>query len=332
MTGAEEGASLEPAVEGAARLHAKDVTVRFGSVIALNGFTASIPEGVVGLLGPNGAGKSTFIKASLGLVQLDGGAITVGGLDSQTQSLRIRDDIGYMPEHDCLVPTMSAVELVSYMGQVSGMTSRDAMQRTHEVLDFVGIGEERYRLVKSYSTGMKQKVKLAQAIVHDPSLLFLDEPTSGMDPNGREEMLGLVTKIGASDKTIIVSSHILQEVERVCEHAIIISEGRLVRAGGMGALMAGEEGLQSLTVRGSAENLAIFMKGLEGACQIEKRTDEGVGQITLLVRGCGDGRRLFTLAAEHQIQVRSYMPDRLSLEDVFLQAFQGGEARGHQPD
>lgn len=322
---------MRSVADGAARLQAKDVTVRFGPVIALNAFTASIPEGVIGLLGPNGAGKSTFIKASLGLLPLDGGVITVGDLDSQTQSLRIRDDIGYMPEHDCLIPTMSAVELVSYMGQVSGMTSRDAMQRTHEVLDFVGIGEERYRLVKSYSTGMKQKVKLAQAIVHDPSLLFLDEPTSGMDPNGREEMLGLVTKIGASDKTIIVSSHILQEVERVCEYALIISEGRLVRDGRMGALMAGEEGLQNLTVRGSAENLTKFVKELENACQIANRTDEGVGQVTLLVRGCGDGRRLFALAAEHAVQVRNYMPDKLSLEDVFLQAFQGGETGGHQP-
>ncbi len=324
MTEVGRGGS-EPA---ARRLSAKDVTVRFGPVVALDGFTVDIPEGVIGLLGPNGAGKSTFIKASLGLVPLDRGSISVGGLDSQTQSLRIRDDIGYMPEHDCLLPSMSSVELVSYMGQVSGMDQRDAMQRCHEVLDFVGIGEERYRLVRSYSTGMKQKVKLAQAIVHDPALLFLDEPTSGMDPNGREEMLDLVRRIGATGKTIIVSSHILQEVERVCGHAVIISEGRLVREGKMGSLMAGEEGLQNLTVRGDARALDAFSRALGAACSISRRTDEGVGQTSFSVRGCGDGRRIFALAREHGVQVRSYTPDRMSLEDVFLQAFQGGGAGG----
>ena len=324
MTEVGRGGS-EPA---ARRLSAKDVTVRFGPVVALDGFTVDIPEGVIGLLGPNGAGKSTFIKAALGLVPLDRGSISVGGLDSQTQSLRIRDDIGYMPEHDCLIPSMSSVELVSYMGQVSGMGQREAMQRCHEVLDFVGIGEERYRLVRSYSTGMKQKVKLAQAIVHDPALLFLDEPTSGMDPNGREEMLDLVRRIGATGKTIIVSSHILQEVERVCGHAVIISEGRLVREGKMGALMAGEEGLQNLTVRGDAKALDAFSRALGAACSISKRTDEGVGQTSFSVRDCGDGRRIFALAREHGVQVRSYTPDRMSLEDVFLQAFQGGGAGG----
>lgn len=310
------------------RISAKDVTVRFGPVVALNGFTAEIPGGVVGLLGPNGAGKSTFIKASLGLVPLDRGSISVGGLDSQSQSLRIRDDVGYMPEHDCLIPSMSSVELVSYMGQISGMGHRDAMQRCHEVLDFVGIAEERYRLVKSYSTGMKQKVKLAQAIVHDPPLLFLDEPTSGMDPTGREEMLDLVRRIGETGKTIIVSSHILQEVERVCGHAVIISDGRLVRGGRMGALMAGEEGLQNITVRGDAKAVGAFARALGAVCTIVRKTDEGTSQVAFSVRGCGDGRRIFGLAREHGIQVRSYTPDRMSLEDVFLQAFQGGGRGG----
>jgi ABC-2 type transport system ATP-binding protein len=309
-------------------LSARDVTVRFGAIVALNGFTAGVPSGLIGLLGPNGAGKSTFIKASLGLVPLSNGAISVGGLDSQTQSLQIRDNVGYMPEHDCLIPSMSAVELVSYLGQISGMGPKDAMQRGHEVLDFVGISEERYRLIKSYSTGMKQKVKLAQAIVHDPGLLFLDEPTSGMDPTGREEMLDLVRRIGATGKTVIVSSHILQEVERVCEHAIIISDGRLVREGKMGALMAGEEGLQSITVRGDEKHLEQFMHAIRGICEILKRTDEGRGQVVLSARGCGDGSNIFSLAKAHGVQIRSYTPDRLSLEDVFLQAFRGGGSGG----
>ncbi len=329
MSGVKEEGDPEKPPEAQVRLSAKDVTVRFGPVVALNGFTANIPEGVIGLLGPNGAGKSTLIKASLGLVMIHRGAISVGGLDSQTQSLRIRDDIGYMPEHDCLLPSMSSVELVSYMGQVSGMEGKDAMQRTHEVLDFVGIGEERYRLIKSYSTGMKQKVKLAQAIVHDPALLFLDEPTSGMDPNGREEMLDLVRRIGEAKKTIIVSSHILQEVERVCEHAIIISEGRLVRDGKMGTLMAGEEGIQNITVRGDAKALEGFSRALGTAFEVVRKADEGVGQMSLSVRLSGDGKKVFTMAREHGVQVRSYVPDKMSLEDVYLQAFRGGGSGGN---
>jgi len=311
------------------RVSAKGVTVKFGPVTALDGFTADIPSGVVGLLGPNGAGKSTFIKASLGLLTLDKGSITVGGLDSQKQSLLIRDNIGYMPEHDCLIPSVNAVELVSHLGMISGMTSLDAMQRSHEILDFVGIGEERYRLVKSYSTGMKQKAKLAQAIVHDPRLLFLDEPTSGMDPRGREELLGLIKKMASSEKTIIVSSHILQEVEQVCGHAFIIDSGRLVRSGDMKSLLAGEEGVRSVTVRGNAEALSKYVRALEKICQVIDRKEVSLEQVTILVRGCEDGRKMFKLASENKVQVRSYQPERLDLEEVFLRAFRGGGRDGH---
>jgi len=308
---------------------ASDVTVRFGSVTALDGFSADIPRGIVGLLGPNGAGKSTFIKASLGLLVLNRGTITVGGLNSQTQSLRIRDFVGYMPEHDCLIPSVSAVELVSYMGKISGMVHRDAMQRGHEMLDFVGIGEERYRPIKSYSTGMKQKVKLAQAMVHDPKLMFLDEPTSGMDPQGREEMLSLVTKMASSEKTIVVSSHILQEVERVCDYAVIIDGGKLVRSGDMKSLLAGEEGVRSITARGNSETLSRYVKALEQVCQIVEKRDEAGEQVTVLIRGCDDGKKVFKLAAETGVQVRSFHPERLDLEEVFLRAFRGGGRDGH---
>ena len=308
---------------------ARDVAVSFGSVTALNGFTADIPRGIVGLLGPNGAGKSTFIKASLGLLVPDRGTISVGGMDSQAQSLQIRDIVGYMPESDCLIPSVNAVDLVSYMGMISGMTFRDAMQRSHEMLDFVGIGEERYRPINSYSTGMKQKVKLAQAIVHDPKLLLLDEPTSGMDPQGREEMLSLVKKMATSEKTIIVSSHILQEVERVCDYAVIIDSGKLIRSGAMKNLLAGEEGVRSLTIRGNLTSLSQYVRALEQECQIVEKRDEGGEQITVLIRGCDDGRRVFKLAVENGVQVRSFHPERLDLEEVFLRAFRGGGRDGH---
>ncbi|UCE92075.1 MAG: ABC transporter ATP-binding protein [Methanobacteriota archaeon] len=310
-------------------LSAKNVTVRFGEVTALDHFTANVPRGTVGLLGPNGAGKSTFIKASLGLLELDDGSIRVGSLDSRHQSLAIRDEVGYMPEHDCLLQSMNAVELVAYLAQISGMGRRDSMQRSHEVLDFVGIDEERYRLIKSYSTGMKQKVKLAQAIVHDPSLLFLDEPTSGMDPQGREEMLDLVRRIGSSEKTVIVSSHILQEVERVCDYVVIISSGKLIRAGETLALVAGEEGVHSLTIRGDSKAIADYVGALGELCEVLRKTGEGDRQTTLLLRGCGDGRAIFRLAAEGGVQVRSYRPETLDLEEVFLRAFKRGESNGN---
>lgn len=310
-------------------ISARDVTVSFGPVTALDGFSADIPRGVVGLLGPNGAGKSTFIKASLGLLLLNRGTISVGGLDSRAQSLQIRDFVGYMPEHDCLIPSVNAVELVSYLGMISGMVSRDAMQRSHEMLDFVGIGEERYRPIKSYSTGMKQKVKLAQAIVHDPKLMFLDEPTSGMDPQGREEMLSLVKKMASSERTIIVSSHILEDVEQICDNAVIIDNGKLVRTGEMKTLLAGEQGVQSLTARGSIPALSRYVRALEQACHIVDRKDEAGEQVTLLVRGCEDGKKVFRLAAENGVQVRSFHPERLDLEEVFLRAFRGGGRDGH---
>jgi len=326
-----EVAADKEIVAGSRPIHvsARDVTVSFGPVVALDGFTADIPRGIVGLLGPNGAGKSTFIKASLGLLTLDKGTISVGGLNSQTQSLLIRDSIGYMPEHDCLIPSINAVELVSFLGMISGMSSLDAMQRSHEMLDFVGISEERYRPIKSYSTGMKQKVKLAQAIVHDPKLLFLDEPTSGMDPQGREELLGLVKKMASSEKTIIVSSHILQDVERICDYAVIISNGKLVRSGEMKTLLAGEEGVRSLTVRGSAAALASYVRALEQICQVVDKRDEAGEQITLLIKGCEDGKKFFKLASEHGVQVRSLHPESLDLEEVFLRAFRGGGRDGH---
>jgi ABC-2 type transport system ATP-binding protein len=310
-------------------ISARDVTIKYGQVTALDGFTADIPRGVVGLLGPNGAGKSTLIKASLGLLVLDKGTISVGGLDSQAQSLQIRDFVGYMPEHDCLIPSVNAVELVSYLGMISGMVPRDAMQRSHEMLDFVGIGEERYRPTKSYSTGMKQKVKLAQAIVHDPKLLFLDEPTSGMDPQGREEMLGLVTEMASSEKTVVVSSHILEDVERICDYAVIIDNGKLIRSGEMATLLAGEEGVRSLTARGSSAALARFVRALEKICKVADKEYEPGEQITLMVRGCEDGKKIFRLAAESGVQVRSFRPEKLDLEEVFIRAFRGGGKDGH---
>lgn len=306
------------------RINAQDLTVRFGPIVALNSFSVGVPEGIVGLLGPNGAGKSTFIKAVLGLVETAEGKISIDGLNPRKETTAVRDMVGYLPEHDCLINSMNTVGLVSYMGQISGMSPKDAMQRTHEVLDFVGIGEERYRTISSYSTGMRQKAKLAQAIVHDPNILFLDEPTNGMDPQGREEMLDLIRKIGASGKTILVSSHILQEVERVSEHVIIINNGLLVKEGPIKALMKGEEGLSRVKVRGPEKKIEEFCAEIRKSFEVISIEDEE-GQLSILLRGEKVGKKVFELASLKGIQIRDYGPATLSLEDIFLKAFQGGD-------
>jgi ABC-2 type transport system ATP-binding protein len=259
----------------------------------------------------------------LGLVDAEKGTIRIDGLDPKKDTTAVRDMVGYMPEHDCLINTLNAVELVSYMGQISGMSSNDAKQRTHEVLDFVGTGEERYRLISSYSTGMKQKVKLAQAIVHDPKILFLDEPTNGMDPQGREEMLELIKKIGASGKTILVSSHILQEVEKVGEHVIIINEGALIKEGSIKTLMLGDRDVFKVRVRGPPEGLLGFTKASKELFEVISKEEEE-GQQTIVFRTQGDQSRVFALAAENDIQIRDFGNTSRTLEDIFIEAFKEG--------
>ncbi len=295
----------------------KGITVSYGNILALDNFSADVPSGIVGLLGPNGAGKSTFIKAILGLLVPDKGDIKIAGRDPVTERSAVRDMIGYMPEHDCLMESFAAIDFVSYMGQISGMKKRDAMPRSHEMLDFVGIGEERYRLISSYSTGMKQRVKLAQAIVHDPKILFLDEPTNGMDPLGREEMLDLIRKISDSDKSILVSTHILEDVERVSDHAMIISKGQLITEGNLDNLLAGKENLKFVKVRGEEQAMMNFVKILQDSYDVHSVTQER-GQTTIEFMNPGDGKSIFKLSQQANVQLRAYSPKRAALEDIFI--------------
>jgi ABC-2 type transport system ATP-binding protein len=209
----------------------RELTKRYPGVTALDALSMSIEPGIVGLVGANGAGKSTLLKILLGLVQPTGGSAEVLGFDTRRDGLRIRATVGYMPEHDCLPPDLTATDFVTHMGRMSGLPNSAARERTADVLRHVGLYEERYRQIGTYSTGMKQRVKLAQALVHDPRILFLDEPTNGLDPAGREEMLDLVRRTGTEfGITVIVSSHLLGEIERVCGHLVAIDAGRLLRA------------------------------------------------------------------------------------------------------
>src|SRR5205085_12016340 len=194
-----------------------DVTVAYGANRALRDVSSSFASGAVGLLGPNGAGKSTMIKALLGFLVPERGRMRVLGLDVADAPLDIRARVGYMPESDAHIPGMNAVSFVAYCGELAGLPAVDAMPRAHEVLHYVGLGEARYRNIDTYSTGMKQRIKLAQALVHDPDLLFLDEPTNGMDPKGREEILELIHDLAHNKNvSLILSSHLLPDVEFTC--------------------------------------------------------------------------------------------------------------------
>ena len=209
-------------------IEANNVIKKYGQVTALDDFTVDIPKGKIGILGPNGAGKSTFVKIALGLIEATSGNITVLGENLDKNSIEIRKKIGYMPEHDCIPNKMTGVEFLIEMGLISGLDYQTATQRTHEILGYLRMGEEKYRLIEEYSGGMRQKIKLAQGLVHGPEIMFLDEPTSGLDPNARQEMLETITGLAEiSDTNVLLSTHILQDVETVCDYVIIINNGKL---------------------------------------------------------------------------------------------------------
>ena len=219
-------------------IETKGLTRTFGSVTALSQLSVEMPSGVVGLVGANGAGKSTLIKILLGLLAPTTGTATVLGLDCLKDGLRIRELVGYMPESECLPPDVSATEFLVHMGRMSGLPTDVARERTADTLRHVGLYEERYRPIGGYSTGMKQRVKLAQALVHDPKLVLLDEPTNGLDPAGRDEMLGLIQRISTDfGISVVVTSHLLGELERISDHIVVIEAGVLQRSTSTAAAM-----------------------------------------------------------------------------------------------
>ena len=209
-----------------------DITKTYGKITALRELSVAVPPGAVGLLGPNGAGKTTMIRALLGLISIDSGSGEVLGLDLRSRRLDIRQAVGFVPEDECLFPGVAGVDFVAYAGELCGMSRTNALQRAHEVLNHVDLGEARYRPVESYSAGMKQRLKLASALVHDPRLLILDEPTNGMDPAGRKEMLELARDLAhGKEMSLLFSSHLLPDVEFVCDHVLVLAQGRLVAQG-----------------------------------------------------------------------------------------------------
>src|ERR1700736_1051675 len=272
-----------------------NVTVSYGKRAALREVTTSFAAGAVGLLGPNGAGKSTMIKALLGFIVPERGHLQVLGIDVADRPLEIRARVGYMPESDSHIPGMNAVSFVAYCGELAGLPAVDSMQRAHEVLYYVGLGEARYRNLETYSTGVKQRIKLAQALVHDPDLLFLDEPTNGMDPKGRDEMLELVRDLGRNKGVnLILSSHLLPDVEYTCEQVVVMDKGAIAASGPIDALKQPRGRVYELRVK-TADDLDRFVERLRAAGLECKQTDEDVMRV--FVPGAGGAQQLFALAA-----------------------------------
>jgi ABC-2 type transport system ATP-binding protein len=292
------------------------VSVAYGRQAALRDVSVSFPTGAVGLLGPNGAGKSTMLKSLLGFVSPSSGRMQVLGLDVRTSPLEIRARLGYMPESDAHIPNMNAVSFVAYCGELAGLPRADAMQRAHEVLYYVGLGEARYRNLDTYSTGMKQRIKLAQALVHDPDLLFLDEPTNGMDPRGRDEMLELIRDIARNKGiNLILSSHLLPDVEYTCDYVVVLDKGAVATHGPIAALKGPGGRVFELRVKGEK---APFVGALRDAGIECHNTDDAV--MRLFVPEHIGGQELFQLAARHAIQVRHLRASVPTLEDVFADA------------
>jgi ABC-2 type transport system ATP-binding protein len=298
------------------------VSVTYGRQPALRDVSAVFPPGAVGLLGPNGAGKSTMLRALLGFLSPDAGHMQVLGLDVAKAPLEIRSRLGYMPESDAHIPGMNAVTFVAFCGELAGLPRSDAMQRAHEVLYYVGLGEARYRNLDTYSTGMKQRIKLAQALVHDPDLLFLDEPTNGMDPRGRDEMLDLVRDIAKNKGiNVILSSHLLPDVEHTCDYVVVLDKGTLAAQGPIASLKGHAGRVYELRVKGDKGPFVAALAAAGVECP-----EPGAELMRLFVPEDVTSARLFRLAAEHGLQVRHLRASVPTLEDVFASAVGGASA------
>ena len=294
-------------------IEVKDLSFSYGSILALDGVTMKLGEGAVGLLGPNGAGKSTLLRILLGFLVPASGEGRVLGFDIRRDRAAIRRSVGYMPESDCFVAGMDAVTFTAFFGELSGMPRQEAMKRAHDVLFYVGLDEARYRLLNTYSAGMKQRLKLAQALVHDPKILFLDEPTSNLDPTGRAEVLELIRDI-ATRKSIqvILSSHILDDIESICASVVILNKGKLAAEGRMEDLRAIRYSLYELRIKGDGQAFRRDLQAL--GCRVDETEDR---LIKVYMPESADRMDLFRAAARTGVQVRFFVKSRTSLEDLF---------------
>ncbi len=303
------------------------VTKRYGRRTVLDNVSLDVPHGITGLVGPNGAGKSTLVRAILGLVRIAAGGVRVCGLDPATAPRRVRRLIGVVPEDDASVPGLSGVEMVQYAARLSGLPATEGLRRSHEVLDWCDAGQERYRAVETLSVGMRQKIAFAAALVHDPAIVILDEPTNGLDPLERRAMLGrLVTLARECGKTILVSTHVLRDVQSICDRLVLLVRGRVQLAGSIDSLTGAAA--HDLRLRGTGP-LAVLVDRLVARGLTARLADDAAGIVFH-----GDEAAIAILWEEVRVtgvKVHTLEPDRRPLEDVFLAALAAAETDTGRP-
>jgi ABC-2 type transport system ATP-binding protein len=296
--------------------------VRLGGRTVLAGLTGELRGHAIGLLGPNGAGKSTLINTLLGFHEPATGTAKVLGLDARVDRMRIRQSVGYMPENDSFIGNMNGVRFVRYMAELAGLPPAEALERAHEALFYVGLGEVRYRKISTYSLGMKQLVKLAQGLAHGPKLLILDEPTNGLDPNARQRMIQLIKEIRKQGGTqLLISSHLLRDIDETCDEVLILNKGRIAAISNIEEERRSHLNFIELEMVGTTEGFAQKMRTLGCEC-----ASFAGGRIKLVMPDALNPRDLYVAAAENGVQIRRIQLRRDSLEDIFLRAmdYEGG--------
>ncbi|MBB5056832.1 ABC-2 type transport system ATP-binding protein [Granulicella aggregans] len=294
--------------------------VRLGGRAILNGLSGSLRGQAIGLLGPNGAGKSTLINTLLGFHRATSGTARVFGLDTYRDRAQIRGGIGYMPENDSFIGNMSGVRFVRYMAELAGLPSAEALERAHEALFYVGLGEVRYRKVNTYSLGMKQLIKLAQALAHGPRLLILDEPTNGLDPIARQRMIQLIQQIRKEGSVrLLISSHLLRDIDETCDEVLILKSGRIAALCNIEEERRSNRSFMELETVGATESFSVSIRGL--GCEVACFPG---GRIKLVLPEHVEARDLYLIASEQKVQIRRMHVRRDSLEDIFLRAMDYG--------
>jgi len=303
--------------------------VRLGGRPILNGLSGVLSGQAIGLLGPNGAGKSTLINTLLGFHRASSGTARVFGLDTYEDRARIRGSIGYMPENDSFIGNMSGIRFVRYMAELAGLPSAEALERAHEALFYVGLGEVRYRKVNTYSLGMKQLIKLAQALAHGPRLLILDEPTNGLDPIARQRMIHLIQEIRKEGSVrLLISSHLLRDIDETCDEVLILKSGRVAALCNIEEERRSNRSFMELETVGATEKFSVSIRGL--GCEVACFPG---GRIKLVLPEHIEARDLYVIAAEQKVQIRRMNIRRDSLEDIFLRAMDSGamDTKGGAP-
>ncbi|MCB1126766.1 MAG: ABC transporter ATP-binding protein [Verrucomicrobiae bacterium] len=304
-------------------IETQQLVKRYGRLAALDGVDIRLEPGAIGLLGPNGAGKSTLIKCLLSLQSFTSGEARLLGRPVRKEGREIRRRVGYTPEQDCHIPGMAGCEYVTYCAQLSGLPFRDARQRAHEMLDFVGMGQERYRKIETYSTGMRQRLKLAQAIVHDPEIVFLDEPTNGLDPKGQGQILDLIRGLWeVHGITVVLSTHLLHDVDRICDQILLLAQGRILVHDTLENLKARRKGAAEVAVNGREQETITAFEHQGWACELQPN-----GRIRV-EHGAGDLRPMLEVLRAEKASLIEIIPSPNALEEMYVQAVENSHGPG----